>query len=64
MVGGPAKAMNFSRLGQEVKFYQFEATRLGVGVKAVFARGTPASVIKFVSERIGARNVILDFDLD
>jgi hypothetical protein len=59
LVGGPAKARDLPGLGQVIMRYQWEAQRLGVGVRAAFTTTTPQHVIDFVAGHIGAGNILL-----
>ncbi|WP_230941382.1 beta strand repeat-containing protein [Burkholderia diffusa] len=56
-VGGPAKANNLGKLGQELRIYQTIANQRGVSAEAYFAEGTPQSAINLATKILGADNV-------
>ncbi|NUA32231.1 DUF637 domain-containing protein, partial [Cupriavidus basilensis] len=56
-VGGPAKANNLGKLGQELRIYQAIADQRGVSAQAYFAEGTPQSAINLATKILGAGNV-------
>jgi filamentous hemagglutinin len=56
-VGGPAKANNLGKLGQELRIYQTIADQRGVSAQAYFAEDTPRSVISLAIKILGAGNV-------
>lgn len=56
-VGGPAKANNLGKLGQELRIYQAIATQRGVSAQAYFAEGTPQSAINLATKILGEGNV-------
>ncbi|WP_232439156.1 filamentous hemagglutinin N-terminal domain-containing protein [Burkholderia ubonensis] len=56
-VGGPAKANNLGKLGQELRIYQTIADQRGVSAQAYFAEGTPQSAINLATKILGAGNV-------
>ncbi|WP_156429743.1 VENN motif pre-toxin domain-containing protein [Burkholderia sp. FL-7-2-10-S1-D7] len=56
-VGGPAKANNLGKLGQELRIYQAIATQRGVSAEAYFAEGTPQSAINLATKILGVENV-------
>ncbi|WP_196485948.1 DUF637 domain-containing protein, partial [Burkholderia territorii] len=56
-VGGPAKANNLGKLGQELRIYQAIANQRGVSAEAYFAEGTPQSAINLATKILGAENV-------
>ncbi|WMD21208.1 hemagglutinin repeat-containing protein [Achromobacter seleniivolatilans] len=56
-VGGPAKANNLGKLGQELRIYRAIAEQRGVFAEAYFADGTPQSVIKLATKILGENHV-------
>ncbi|MNY33032.1 hypothetical protein D3C86_1672840 [compost metagenome] len=56
-VGGPAKASNLGKLGQELRIYKAIAEQRGVSAEAYFAEGTPQSVINLATKILGENNV-------
>ena len=56
-VGGPAKANNLGKLGQELRIYQAIASQRGVSAQAYFAEGTPQSAINLATKILGEGNV-------
>ncbi|WP_240324401.1 DUF637 domain-containing protein [Trinickia diaoshuihuensis] len=56
-VGGPAKANNLGKLGQELRIYQAIAAQRGVSAQAYFAEGTPQSAINLATRILGEGNV-------
>ncbi|NVH74002.1 filamentous hemagglutinin N-terminal domain-containing protein [Paraburkholderia sp. JPY432] len=56
-VGGPAKANNLGKLGQELRIYQTIADQRGVSAQAYFAEGTPQSAINLATKILGEGNV-------
>ena len=56
-VGGPAKANNLGKLGQELRIYQTIAEQRGVVAQAYFAEGTPQSAINLATKILGEGNV-------
>ncbi|MGE1005653.1 hemagglutinin [Ralstonia pseudosolanacearum] len=56
-VGGPAKANNLGKLGQELRIYRAIAEQRGVSAQAYFAEGTPQSAINLATKILGADNV-------
>jgi filamentous hemagglutinin len=56
-VGGPAKAKDLSRLGQQLKIQKCYADAKGVRAIAYFEEGTPDSVINLAKKHLGAENV-------
>ncbi|WP_332311178.1 DUF637 domain-containing protein [Burkholderia multivorans] len=56
-VGGPAKANNLGKLGQELRIYQTIAYQRGASAEAYFAEGTPQSAINLATKILGAGNV-------
>ncbi|WP_253185617.1 hemagglutinin repeat-containing protein [Burkholderia plantarii] len=56
-VGGPAKANNLGKLGQELRIYQAIADQRGVSAQAYFAEGTPQSAINLATKILGEGNV-------
>ncbi|WP_240159191.1 MULTISPECIES: hemagglutinin repeat-containing protein [unclassified Burkholderia] len=56
-VGGPAKANNLGKLGQELRIYQAIAGQRGVVAKVYFAEGTPQSAVDLATKILGEANV-------
>lgn len=56
-VGGPAKANNLGKLGQELRIYQTIADQRGVSAQVYFAEGTPQSAINLATKILGEGNV-------
>ncbi|MFJ3464517.1 hemagglutinin repeat-containing protein [Achromobacter spanius] len=56
-VGGPAKASNLGKLGQELRIYKAIAEQRGVSAEAYFAEGTPQSAIDLATKVLGKNNV-------
>lgn len=56
-VGGPAKANNLGKLGQELRIYQAIADQRGVSAQVYFAEGTPRSAINLATKILGEGNV-------
>jgi len=56
-VGGPAKANNLGKLGQELRIYKAIAEQRGVSAEAYFAEGTPQSAIDLATKVLGKSNV-------
>jgi filamentous hemagglutinin len=56
-VGGPAKANNLGKLGQELRIYQTIADQRGVSAQVYFAEGTPQSAINLATKILGEANV-------
>nr|WP_321839589.1 hemagglutinin repeat-containing protein [Paraburkholderia bannensis] len=56
-VGGPAKANNLGKLGQELRIYQTIADQRGVSAQVYFAEGTPQPAINLATKILGEENV-------
>ncbi|MEF9387377.1 hypothetical protein V4890_17395 [Ralstonia solanacearum species complex bacterium KE056] len=54
--GGPAKANNLGKLGQELRICQAIAGQRGVSAQAYFAEGNPQSAINLVTKILGEGN--------
>jgi filamentous hemagglutinin len=58
-VGGPAKAINLSKLGRQLQILKRAAEENNTCAKAYFEEGTPVEVINLAKKWLGEDNVVV-----